>query len=491
MEMFLLSSTVNGSWDLLISANGNGDVSFGDTVGATIPVNYLEVDANDVVLGQSIVISENYDAVLSARNDFINNDGSSALSTSGTGRWVIYTKDDDQVSNFNNLDSSNTAIWGQTFSSLPLNNVSSGNRYVFAEESIEQLNFTTTDIAKTYGMTLDLSGYYTLTSLGISGLSGVYEGVPSGTPVDIDLVYDIYPTFSTSDSDGTLVNADVGTYSINASGGTIKPGYAVSFSNDGVLIIEQKPVSVTGITASDKVYDSVTTATVDVTGIDKADIGILAGDTVIFNATGVFSDKNVGTGKIVTLTSGTTGADASNYAFTHQTSTTADISAKPVTVTGITASNKVYDGLTGAVVDVSGIDETGIGILAGDTGTVTINATGEFSDKNVGAGKTVTLTSGTSGADASNYAFTHQASTTADITAKPVTVMGITASNKVYDGLIGATVDVSGIDETGIGILAGDTGTVTISATGEFSDKNVGAGKTVTLTRWYIWSRCR
>ena len=131
---------------------------------------------------------------------------------------------------------------------------------------------------------------------------------------------------------------------------------------------------------------------------------------------------------------------------------------------------------------MSGIDETGIGILAGDTGTVTISATGDFSDKNVGSGKTVTLSSSTSGADAGNYNFTHQASTTADITAKPVTVTGITASNKVYDGLTGATVDVSGIDETGIGILAGDTGTVTISATGEFSDKNVGAGKTVTLT---------
>ena len=72
-----------------------------------------------MVLGQSIVISENYDAVLSARNDFINNDGSSALSTSGIGRWVIYTKDDDQVSNFNNLDSSNTAIWGRHFLHYP------------------------------------------------------------------------------------------------------------------------------------------------------------------------------------------------------------------------------------------------------------------------------------------------------------------------------------------------------------------------------------
>ena len=104
----------------------------------------------------------------------------------------------------------------------------------------------------------------------------------------------------------------------------------------------------------------------------------------------------------------------------------------------------------------------------------------EFSDKNVGAGKTVTLTSSASGADVNNYAFTHQTSTTADITAKPVTVTGIT-SNKVYDGLIGATVDVSGIDETGIGILAGDTGTVTISATGVFSERRTGM-KTVTLT---------
>ena len=40
-------------------------------------------------------------------------------------------------------------------------------------------------------------------------------------------------------------------------------------------------------------YDGLTGSTVDVTGIDKADIGILAGDTVTFNSTGVFSDKNV------------------------------------------------------------------------------------------------------------------------------------------------------------------------------------------------------
>jgi hypothetical protein len=215
-----------------------------------------------------------------------------------------------------------------------------------------------------------------------------------------------------------------------------------------------------------------------VSGIDETGIGILAGDTgtVKISATGEFSDKNVGEGKTVTLTSSTSGADASNYAFTHQISTTADITVKPVTVAGITASDKVYDGLTSVVVDSSGAS----GWVIGDD--ITISSTGVFSDKNVEVAKTVTLTNSASGADLGNYTLTHQASTSADITPKPVTVMGITASSKVYDGLTEATVDVSGIDETGIGILAGDTGTVTISATGDFSDKNVGVGKTVILT---------
>ena len=59
---------------------------------------------------------------------------------------------------------------------------------------------------------------------------------------------------------------------------------------------------------------------------------------------------------------------------------------------------------------------------------------GAFSDKNVGVGKTVTITSSYSGADVSNYSVTDQPSTTANITAKSLTVSGITASDKTYDG---------------------------------------------------------
>ena len=95
----------------------------------------------------------------------------------------------------------------------------------------------------------------------------------------------------------------------------------------------------------------------------------------------------------------------------------------------------------------------------------------------MGSGKTVTLTSSASGADVGNYAFNHQTSTTADITAKPITVSGITVSNKVYDGLTGATADASGINKIGIGIESGDTGTVSISAKEYFRIRMWEAGK--------------
>ncbi len=68
-----------------------------------------------------------------------------------------------------------------------------------------------------------------------------------------------------------------------------------------------------------------------------------------------------------------------------------------------------------------------------------------FSDKNVGTGKTVTITSSYSGADVSNYSVTDQSSTTANITAKALTVSGITASSKTYDGSTSSTLDTSSV----------------------------------------------
>ena len=141
--------------------------------------------------------------------------------------------------------------------------------------------------------------------------------------------------------------------------------------------------------------------------------------------------KNVDTGKTVTLSETYAGTDRNNYTITSQGSTTADITAKAITVTNISASDKEYNGNTAATIDVSLASFTDL--VDGDT--VTVSATGTFSDKNVDTGKTVTLSETYAGTDRNNYTITSQGSTTADITAKPLTVNAeLTSATKEYDG---------------------------------------------------------
>ena len=125
---------------------------------------------------------------------------------------------------------------------------------------------------------------------------------------------------------------------------------------------------------------------------------------------------------------------AANYSISSGQTTTANITPKSLTVSGITASNKTYDGSTN-------VNLTGTAVYSGIVDGDTFNGTyiGAFSDKNVGTGKTVNITSSYSGADVNNYSVTDQSSTTANITAKSLTVSGITASDKTYDGSTNAT----------------------------------------------------
>ena len=67
---------------------------------------------------------------------------------------------------------------------------------------------------------------------------------------------------------------------------------------------------------------------------------------------------------------------------------------------------------------------------------MTVTATGTFADKEVKNGETVNLVETMGGADVNNYTVTLQSTTTANITKKAVTVSGITADNKDYDGTI-------------------------------------------------------
>ena len=286
-----------------------------------------------------------------------------------------------------------------------------------------------------------------------------------------------------------------------------------------------------------KVYDGTTTAPVSTTGTAA---GLVSGESLTVTPTAAYNTAAAGTGRTATVSFGLTDGTglAANYTLANVSRTSLTITPKPINLSGLIAAGKVYDGTpSAAVAVVSSVSQWGSlsGLVSGDsvslvtsshsasydnrnagTGktvtfsglslggtaagktydagttatvtasgaagwisgdTVTVSATGLFDTKNVGTGKTVSLSSSYSGTDASNYTITGQATTTANITAKTITVSGITAAGKTYDAGTTATVTTSGA----AGWIAGDA--VTVSATGLFDTKNEGTGKTVKLSR--------
>src|SRR5207244_3869232 len=85
------------------------------------------------------------------------------------------------------------------------------------------------------------------------------------------------------------------------------------------------------------------------------------------------------------------------------------------------------------------------------------------------------------GAQAGNYVLGSPVTTTANITPATLTVTGVTASSKVYDGTTKATLNTA--SAALVGVVAGDTVTLsTTGAIGTFASKDVGNGITVTVT---------
>ena len=213
-----------------------------------------------------------------------------------------------------------------------------------------------------------------------------------------------------------------------------------------------------------KIYDGTTNATVTL-GDNR-----LSGDNLTDNYAGAgFTDKNVGNGKIVTVTGVSVGGpDAANYSPASTTATTpGNIAACSLTVTA-TGVNKVYDGTTNATVSL------GDNRVAGDSLTDTYTSAG-FSDKNVGNGKTVKVTGiQVTGGDSGNYILSNStASTTANISGRTLTVAA-TGQDKIYDG--GTTAAVTLSDNQ----LAGDTIAVSY-ASANFADKLAGNGKAINI----------
>ncbi|MDH6513089.1 YDG domain-containing protein [Polynucleobacter sphagniphilus] len=261
-----------------------------------------------------------------------------------------------------------------------------------------------------------------------------------------------------------------GSYGAGKNVGTYADALTVGLSNssdytigvtNGSITITPATITISGITANNKVYNATTAATLNIGTITYS--GVFAGDTVSVNTSnlsGTFVDKNVGTAKTVNISGVVLGGSSSaNYQLSGgaNTTTTANITPAPLTITGSNLTT-TYNGAAQSLTS-----PTVAGVIAGDNVVV---ATTGGTGTNAGAYSTSYAASGT---DAGNYTVT---SNTPTLTInKASLVVAANNSGKVVNQLdptLSSTVSgLQGSDTASSVFVSPYGGYTTTRATGE------------------------
>jgi|GEM_PF-913588 len=186
--------------------------------------------------------------------------------------------------------------------------------------------------------------------------------------------------------------------------------------------VTPKTIAVTGLSASEKVYDGGTEVSF---GSTPAYDGLVNSESfpVAGNVTWAFADKNSGTNKML-LRTGSFTAPSSNYTISTQPSLSATIKPKELSVSGAAVTSRAYDGSSAAAITGA----TLLGVVGGDT--VTVSGGGGFDNANAGVDKPVTANLILAGADESNYTLLQPALTgTITKADQSITFAALTAKN--------------------------------------------------------------
>ena len=255
--------------------------------------------------------------------------------------------------------------------------------------------------------------------------------------------------------------ADAGNYTLAATTATTKAS------------ISQATLQVTGVSAQNRSYDTSRNAALTGTAVVTA----LGSDIVNVTGTGIgqFADKNAGTGKAITV-SGYASSD-SNYVLLQPAGLSASVTPAVLQVSGLSlAAAKTYDGTRNVALSgtptVTGFD--------GEVVTVGGVGTGQFADKNVGTGKAITL-AGYAASD-SNYVIGQQPGLVGSITPAAITVTGVRANSKTFDG--NATATLNGT--AAINAIGADEVALTGTASASFADATAGTAKPVSVSGYTL-----
>ena len=458
-----VSGTASGAFDDKYVGTGKAVTVTGNTLSGTDALNYrivqqsgLKADITPANITVSGLVADNkvYDTTVTA---FLS--GTASVTPLGTDQLSVEGIAIATFADKNVGTGKAVTVTGNTLGGVDARN------YTIVQQSGLSADITKADLVVA-GLSAASKIYDTRTSVVLTGSAtitpmGEDSVTLSGTPVGTFADKNAGSAKAVTVTGNTISGTDAGNYNLIQA-----PGLSADIS--------QASLTVSGLLANNRVYDASTNAPLSGT----ASVSALEGDSVSVagTAVGTFADKNVGTGKTVTLSGVTlSGADAANYSITPTATTTADITAKSISLNGFTAASKVYDASTTASISNAGSLS---GVISGDAVTAS-NSGASFANKNVGTGKNVTLNGvSLSGADGANYSIAQSATTTADITAKAISLNGFTAASKVYDASTTASISNAGSLS---GVVAGDT-VVASNSGASFANKNVGTGKAVTLS---------
>ena len=302
----------------------------------------------------------------------------------------------------------------------------------------------------TITVTISTSNYQDITlTVKVSAVNQI-KPVPNGTISASEITYG--NELSDSSITGTMKDPNTGatvtgtftwdTPAVNPNAGshdakwTFTPdksygGKYTTYTDTTPVTVNPKAVTVSGITAKDKVYDGNTNAVLDYSGVTLD--GVLKNDTLTVTATGTFESANAGEQKVKISGFKLGGDSAANYVPStenNQTETTATITAKQITVS-ITPNGGTYgETITPATVKANDV-------VGEDTPTITLTYTGTANDGTAYADTTPPAKAGTYTVTATttnpNYTLDPK-TTTADFTIakRPATVTPDNQS-KVYE----------------------------------------------------------
>ena len=308
----------------------------------------------------------------------------------------------------------------------------------------------------------------TLSGITVTAYNAVYDGNAHGITVSLNGVAE-GATIKYGTTEGTYNLTTSPTYTDVTAGATVY--YQVTKSNYET-VTGSSTVTITHKALSIKAKDqAITFGNTIATSTDQVIVdGLVKGDALTA-VTLTPSGTDVTTTGTITPSAAATVNGIDNYTVTYTTGKLL-ISASLSSGVSVSACSATYDGLGHSIiVSLSGVAE-GATVMYGIIEGIYDQTTSP------------TFTNVTDGTSVyyqvmkANYE-TVTGSSTVTIAKRSISISGITANNKIYDGTTAATLNYPTIT-TAMGLVKGDN--LSVTATGTFSDANAGDSKTVTIS---------